>query len=147
MQRRKSSCADSRSRDSAAWRFLEFFTVNIGNAHTRAAHMRAASAFLRWCEGRGILQLQDVKPMHVTGHIEQLQKQRSAPTVKQHLDLKDCKLLSNGEVDLREWVISHLLQENVRFLVIGGWAVTFHCPCRIAKDLDLFVEFSAENWP
>ena len=29
--------------DSAAWRFLEFFTVNIRNANTRAAYARAAN--------------------------------------------------------------------------------------------------------
>jgi hypothetical protein len=38
--------------DRAAWRFLEFFTVNIRNANTRAAYGRAAAAFLRWCEAR-----------------------------------------------------------------------------------------------
>src|ERR1035441_2252156 len=71
--------------DRAAWRFLEFFTVNIRNANTRAAYGRAAAAFLCWCETRGIRRLQDVQPMHVAAYIEQLQKQRSAPTVKQHL--------------------------------------------------------------
>jgi hypothetical protein len=35
----------------AAWRFVEFFTVNIRNPNTRAA-----GAFLRWCEGQGINQ-------------------------------------------------------------------------------------------
>jgi integrase/recombinase XerD len=43
--------------ERAAWRFLEFFTVNIRNANTRAAYARAAAVFLQW----------------------------SAPTVKQHL--------------------------------------------------------------
>ena len=38
----------------AAQRFLEFFTVNIRNPNTRAAYGRAAGAFLRWCEGRGV---------------------------------------------------------------------------------------------
>ncbi len=33
----------------AARRFLEFFSVNIRNANTRAAYARAAGAFLR-CE-------------------------------------------------------------------------------------------------
>jgi site-specific recombinase XerC len=71
--------------ESAHWHFLKFFTVNIRNPHTHAAYARSAGAFLRWCEGRGIRQLQDVKPMHVAGYIEQLQAERSAPTVKQHL--------------------------------------------------------------
>ena len=43
--------------ERAAWRFLEFFTVNIHNKNTRAAYARAAGAFLGWCEGQGISQL------------------------------------------------------------------------------------------
>jgi len=69
----------------AAWRFLEFFTVNIRNANTRAAYSRAAGLFLRWCEERGISELTAIKPVHVAGYVEQLQGERSAPTVKQHL--------------------------------------------------------------
>ena len=41
----------------AAWRFVEFFTVNIRNQNTRAAYGRAAAAFLRWCEGQDIASL------------------------------------------------------------------------------------------
>lgn len=33
--------------EKAAWRFLEFFTVNIRNRNTRAACGQAAGAFLR----------------------------------------------------------------------------------------------------
>jgi hypothetical protein len=33
--------------ERAAWRFLEFFTVNIRNKNTRAAYGQAAGAFLR----------------------------------------------------------------------------------------------------
>jgi hypothetical protein len=40
--------------ERASWRFVEFFTVNIRNANTRAAYRRAAGAFLAWCEARGI---------------------------------------------------------------------------------------------
>src|SRR3984885_9899295 len=69
----------------AAWRFIEFFTVNIRNKNTRAAYGQAAGAFLRWCEDRGITCIEDVQPVHVAGYIEQLGKERSAPTVKQHL--------------------------------------------------------------
>jgi hypothetical protein len=61
----------------AAWRFIEFFTVNIRNANTRAAYSRAAAAFLRWCEVRGIRRLQDVQPVHVAAYIEQLQGERA----------------------------------------------------------------------
>ena len=73
--------------ERAAWRFLEFFTVNIRNSNTRAAYGRAAGDFLRWCEkhGGGLLDLSDIKPVHVEAYIEELQGRRSAPTVKQHL--------------------------------------------------------------
>lgn len=71
--------------ERAAWRFVEFFTVNIRNPNTRAAYGRAAAAFLYWCERHGISSLADVQPMLVAAYIEQLQGQRSAPTVKQHL--------------------------------------------------------------
>ena len=66
-------------------RFLEYFTVNIRNRNTRAAYVRAAGAFLRWCEGQGIGELGRVQPVHVVAYIELLQGKRSAPTVKQHL--------------------------------------------------------------
>ena len=71
--------------ERAAWRFLEFFTVQIRNANTRAAYRQAAIAFLRWCEERSICDIHQVQPIHVAGYIEQLQSKRSAPTVKQHL--------------------------------------------------------------
>src|ERR1039458_89757 len=71
--------------ERAAWRFVEFFTVNIRNPDTRAAYGRAAGAFLRWCEGQGITSLAEVLPVHVAAYIEQLQGRLAAPTVKQHL--------------------------------------------------------------
>jgi len=40
--------------ERAAWRFVEFFAVNIRNRNTRAAYAQAVAAFLPWCEGRGI---------------------------------------------------------------------------------------------
>src|ERR1700722_10308342 len=74
-----------RAAERATLRFLEFFTVNIRNPHTRAAYARAAGEFLNWCEGRGVVELGKVTPMQVAGYIEQLQGRRSAPTVKQRL--------------------------------------------------------------
>jgi integrase/recombinase XerD len=71
--------------EKAAWRFVEFFTVTIRNKNTRGAYGLAAGAFLRWCEGRGIMRLGDVQPVHVAAYIEELGKIRAAPTVKQHL--------------------------------------------------------------
>jgi len=75
----------SRAGKQAGLRFFEFFTVNIRNPNTRAAYGRAAGAFLRWCEERGIAELRLVQPVHVAAYIEQLGGERSAPTVKQHL--------------------------------------------------------------
>ena len=69
----------------AAIRFLEFFTVHIRNPNTRAAYGRAAAAFLQWCEERGLSELRQLQPVHVAAYIEQLGRERSAPTVKQHL--------------------------------------------------------------
>jgi integrase/recombinase XerD len=75
----------SRAGERTSWRFVEFFTVNIRNVNTRAAYSRAASLFLRWCEEREIHELTEIRPVHVATYIEQLQRFRSAPTVKQHL--------------------------------------------------------------
>jgi site-specific recombinase XerD len=69
----------------AAWRFVEFFTVNLRNPNTRAAYSRAAGAFLRWCEGQGIAALGDVRPIHVAAYVEHLGREFSPPSVKQHL--------------------------------------------------------------
>jgi integrase/recombinase XerD len=66
-------------------RFLDFFTVNIRNSNTRAAYGRAATAFLRWCEGRGIDALDQVEPVDVAAYIEGLGERMKPPSVKQHL--------------------------------------------------------------
>src|SRR4051794_13377035 len=71
--------------ERATWRFLEFFTVNIRNRNTRSAYGRAASCFFRWCESRGIGNVQQIQPIHVAAYIEQLQETHSTPTVKQYL--------------------------------------------------------------
>jgi hypothetical protein len=36
--------------DQAGWRYVEFFTANINNDHTRRAYTRACSGFFAWCE-------------------------------------------------------------------------------------------------
>ena len=38
--------------DQANWRYVEFFTANINNDHTRRAYARACAGFLAWCEAR-----------------------------------------------------------------------------------------------
>jgi integrase/recombinase XerD len=75
----------ARAGKPAAQRFLEFFTVNIRNPNTRAAYGRAAGAFLRWCEARGLAELRQVQPVHVAAYIEELGRELAAPSVKQHL--------------------------------------------------------------
>lgn len=69
----------------AARRFIEFFTANIRNPHTRRAYARAAIEFAKWCEVAEIHELQDIEPVHVAAYIEALQKRLAAPSVKQHL--------------------------------------------------------------
>ncbi len=70
--------------DAAAWRYVEFFTADIRNPHTRRAYVRACSRFFAWCEQRG-LGLTDIRPFNVAAYIEQLQHEVSAPSVKQQL--------------------------------------------------------------
>ncbi len=67
----------SRAEKPAGRRFLEFFTINIGNKNTRKAYARAASVFLHWCEAKGTDRLQDVQPMHIAGCLEQLGREMS----------------------------------------------------------------------
>jgi integrase/recombinase XerC len=73
--------ADSR----AQTRFWEFFAANIRNKHTRRAYAQATQEFLAWCERAGVASIADVRPLHVAAYIEQLGRERSAPTVKQRL--------------------------------------------------------------
>jgi site-specific recombinase XerD len=57
--------------DHAQERFFEFFAANIRNKNTRRAYGRQVWQFLAWCEGRGITQLQQIRPMLVAAYIEQ----------------------------------------------------------------------------
>jgi hypothetical protein len=47
----------------AAERFFEFFTANIRNKNTRRAYYKAACRFSDWCEGNGLVDLAQVKPL------------------------------------------------------------------------------------
>jgi len=71
--------------NNAAWRFIEFFTANIRNKNTRAAYAEAFGQFFHWCEVRGVVRLDQIRPVLIASYIEELQTIRSAPTVKQHL--------------------------------------------------------------
>ena len=63
-------------------RFVEFFTANIRNRNTRRAYAQAVAEFLAWCEDRGVPSITAVQPLHVAGYIEELTRERSAPTAK-----------------------------------------------------------------
>jgi site-specific recombinase XerD len=67
-----------------SWRYVEFFTANIRDPHTRRAYARACSRFFAWCEQRG-LTLAAIRPFDVATYIETLQQEHSAPGVKQQL--------------------------------------------------------------
>jgi len=73
----------ARAGDNAAWRFLEFFTANIRNVNTRAAYAQAVAQFFRWCEARGIRELDKIRPVVIAAYIEK--HPAAPPTVKQHL--------------------------------------------------------------
>ena len=59
--------------DQAGWRYIEFFTANIRNPHTRRAYARACSRFFAWCEDRG-QSLASIRPFDVATYIEGLQR-------------------------------------------------------------------------
>ena len=70
--------------EQASWRYVEFFTANIRNPHTRRAYARACARFFAWCARRR-LGINDIRPFHVAGYIERLQDEAAAPSVKQEL--------------------------------------------------------------
>jgi Phage integrase, N-terminal SAM-like domain len=70
--------------DEAAWRYVEFFTANIRNPHTRRAYSRASNRFFACCEECGLMPAA-IRPHDVVTYIEQLQAKVSAPSVKQQL--------------------------------------------------------------
>jgi site-specific recombinase XerD len=71
--------------ESAAKRFIEFFTANIRNPNTRRAYARAASEFAAWCAQQRFTVLPDIEPVHVAAYIESRQTRLSAPSVKVEL--------------------------------------------------------------
>src|SRR5262245_9930161 len=70
--------------DKATNRLLEFFTAEIRNPNTRAAYARAITRFDRWCQEHR-LRLDQLTPVHVALYVEQLGRELSRPSVKQHL--------------------------------------------------------------
>jgi integrase/recombinase XerD len=70
--------------EQSSERFFTFFTDNIRNKNTRMAYYRNALRFFAWAE-RGGLTLPTIKSYHVSAYLEELGRDHSAPTVKQHL--------------------------------------------------------------
>ena len=70
--------------EQASWRYLEFFTANIRNPHTRRAYGRACARFFSWCARRR-LRIADIRPFDVAAYIERWQGEGAAPSVKQEL--------------------------------------------------------------
>jgi site-specific recombinase XerD len=71
--------------EQAAERFIDFFTSNIRNRHTREAYGREVNEFMHRCEECGVRSLAAVKSLHVAAWIEAQAAEASAPTVKQRL--------------------------------------------------------------
>jgi site-specific recombinase XerD len=71
--------------DRAARRFWEFFTANIPNPNTRRAYFGAAARFSAWCLSHRLADLAGVQPIHVAAWLQELGRDHSRPTVKQHL--------------------------------------------------------------
>lgn len=71
--------------ESAARRYVEFFTANIRNRNTRRAYARAVQEFAAWCDGNQLRELRDIEPVHVAAYIEGLQSRLKAPSVKLQL--------------------------------------------------------------
>lgn len=67
------------------YRFLEFFTAQIRNLHTRRAYVRAVSDFCTWLEHRHLPSITALTTVHVAAYVEDLGRAPSAPTVKRHL--------------------------------------------------------------
>lgn len=92
-------------------RFWEFFTVNIRNANTRRAYLKAVQIFAAWCTERGLEDLARVTPMHVAAYVEQFGRSHAKPTVKQHLAAIRM---------LFDWLVTgHVMQANPAHAVRG----------------------------
>src|SRR3954470_3919748 len=70
--------------ENATRRFVEFFTANIRNRNTRMAYGQAVRRFCVWCE-RHKLALHELSPPLVAVYIEEVGRELSTPSVKQHL--------------------------------------------------------------
>ena len=71
--------------EAAQWKFLEFFTANIRNKHTRRAYSEAVRQFFAWVDNKSLTSLAQLNPVVIAAYIEEIQLTKSKPTVKQHL--------------------------------------------------------------
>ncbi len=95
----------------AAERFFEFFPANIRNKNTRRAYYKAVCRFADWCEGKGVIGLARVRPVHVVAYIEALTAEMAKFSVKQHLAAIRMLL---------DWlVVGHVLDVNPAHAVRG----------------------------
>src|ERR1700736_4317118 len=95
----------------AARRFLEFFTAQINNAHTRRAYLNATRRFADWCASKDIHELAQVEPLHVAAFVHALQDELSPPSVKQHLAALRM---------LFDWLVTgHVIETNPAHAVRG----------------------------
>jgi len=95
----------------AAQRFVEFFTAQINNDHTRRSYLNATRHFNQWCEAHGLAHLADVQPFHVAAFVKDLQGQLAPPTVKQHLAALRM---------LFDWLVTgHVIETNPAHAVRG----------------------------
>src|ERR1700678_2100294 len=95
----------------ASYRFLEFFTAQIRNPHTRRAYARAAAEFFDWLAAKGVARLEAIESVHVATYIEELQRARSAPTAK--LRLAALKLLF-------DWIVTGQIRPINPAAVVRG---------------------------
>jgi site-specific recombinase XerD len=97
--------------EKAAKRFIEFFTAQINNDHTRKSYLNATRRFAVWCDANGLRDLVDVEPIHVAAFVKDLQGQFSPPTVKQHLAALRM---------LFDWLVTgHIIEMNPAHAVRG----------------------------
>ncbi len=98
------------SGERAALRTVEFLTVSVRNPHTRRAYLRAVQRFSAWCATRS-LAIHAVQGPHVALYIEELGRELSPVSVKQHL------------AALKHWfdslVLGHVLHINPAHAVRG----------------------------
>jgi len=72
------------SGETASKRFIEFFTATIRNTNTRQAYAQSCRQFFDAMRTLD-LSLTQIEPVHVALYIEHLAKDKSTPTIKQHL--------------------------------------------------------------